>query len=126
MFDLRAARVDLSGGVDPGRVDLHLAKAQSRSGVVRVEQDDRLESSARLVLAGIGTLPGCLAASGVLYYDGAGRVNVLAAVALLVGLQGVTIAPPVILMPPPAVRPAPPRPGAVQAPLGSLSPRQAW
>ena len=80
------------------------------------------EASARLALLVLGAALGMLAASGVLYYDGAGRVNVLAVLALLVGLPGVTLAASGVLMLPPGARSALTGLGAVQSALEALSP----
>ncbi|MDX1431747.1 MAG: DUF2868 domain-containing protein [Gammaproteobacteria bacterium] len=101
-----------------------LAWAERRSGIPEATMHGvrRAERGLGLVLVLIGFLAGCLAAGGVLYYEGSGRVNVLAALALLVGLQLIMLALSLILMLPAGARGFVPGLGSIQDGLSTLSP----
>lgn len=101
-----------------------LAWAERRAGISdpSLESMRRAGSGAALVLVALGFVLGCLAAAGVLYYEGAGRVNVLAALALLVGVQLITLALTIILMLPTRWRGFLPGLAAVQDAFSAFSP----
>jgi hypothetical protein len=82
----------------------------------------RAEHTALALVVALGLMLGAGAAAGVLWYDGSGRVNVLAALALLVGLQVLAAILSVVLMLPPAWRAALPGLGALQSALEAFSP----
>lgn len=82
----------------------------------------RAGRGAAFVLVVLGFVLGCFAAAGVLYYEGAGRVNVLATLALLIGVQLITLALTLILMLPARWRGFLPGLAAVQDAFSAFSP----
>ena len=72
----------------PGRQILAWAAARG----VDDAGSNRAERRVAVVLIIIGTVLGMLSAAGALYFDGGQRVNVLALLALLVGIQLITLA----------------------------------
>lgn len=101
-----------------------LAWAERRGELPESSMEDvrRAEHGVGFVLVALGFVLGCVAAAGVLYYEGAGRVNVLATLALLVGLQLITLALTVILMLPARWRVILPGLGAAQGAFSAFSP----
>lgn len=108
-----------------GRPTAQVLAWAERRGVIpdsRMEDVRRVEHGIVFVLAGLGFVLGCVAAAGVLYYEGAGRVNVLATLALLIGVQLLTLALTVILMLPSRWRAMLPGLGVLQTAFSAFSP----
>jgi len=101
-----------------------LAWAERRGEIPEsgMENVRRVERGIGLVLVALGFVLGGVAAAGVLYYEGVGRVNVLAALALLIGVQLLTLALTVILMLPARWRALVPGLDAVQGVFSAFSP----
>lgn len=104
------------GGIDDGpRQDSSVSQASSAGA-------DQAWQAARLALSSSGWILGIGVASGLLFFDGAGRVNVITGLGVLVVLQAVTVAATIVLMLPSAIRQRVPGVAAAQTALGLLSP----